>query len=135
MRLIKTLLLPLLLLSLFGCAQKEAFRMEGDWAVYPAKEYMVASKRIVYRDWTEESFPHYLTREDGEGWSDRFERIDNFSYVPGHEYTVLAEAVEDLSSCGMADGSEHYWFLRVLEVLSVEEKESEGLPERYSYWD
>ena len=57
MRLIKTLLSPLLLLSLFGCAQKEAFRMEGDWAVYPAKEYMVASKRAKYLDWTEVFLP------------------------------------------------------------------------------
>lgn len=131
----KALLLPLLLLSLFGCTQKEAFRMEGDWAVYPAKEYMIASRRGSYRDWTDDIRSYYFTREAGEGWSSRFERIDNFSYVPGHEYTVLAEAVEDLSRCGDADGSEHYWFLRVLEVLSVEEKESEGLPENYSYWD
>ena len=59
----KALMLPLLL-SLFGCMQKEAFRMEGDWAVYPAKEYVIASKRAMYEFWPDGIRPCYFTRED-----------------------------------------------------------------------
>lgn len=129
------LLLPLFFLTAFCSTQKELFRREGHLAVYPAEEYVIASRRGAYRDWTDDIRSYYLIREGKEGWSYRFERIDNFSYTPGHEYTVLAEAVEDLSMAGMADGPERYWFLRVLEVLSAEEKESEDLPENISYFD
>ena len=59
-----------------------------------------------------------------------YDRILGFNYEVGYEYLIEAERVVNKELLEIADGPS-YIYLRLVKVLSVEKKDSEGLPDNY----
>ena len=104
---------------------------EGDLVVYPAKEYIVASDKGCYQGSADNWIPYYFIKEKGaKEWDTQYEKIEGLDYQRGHEYRIRANRILDQSLLGYADDVTFY-YLRLVKVLSDEEKQSEGLPEHY----
>lgn len=103
---------------------------EGGLMIYPAKEYLVASDMGCWAFEGEGWEPYYFVKEKGKNTWETFDRILGLEYELGHEYLIKAEKVVDKELLKIADGPS-YIYLRLVKVLSVEEKDSEGLPENY----
>lgn len=130
-------ILGLVALSLFCSCVK----YEGEKKVYPEKEYLIASERGYYHGegcWV----PYYFARVKGSNKWETYDHIEGFEfvhgqentpgtyYVPGHEYRIIANKVEDPALLKIADGPSPT-YLRLVKILSDEEKTTEGLPEHY----
>ena len=112
-------------LLLSSCAKHE-----GGLLIYPAKEYLVASDRGCCAFEGEGWEPYYFVKEKGKNTWETFDRILGLEYEVGHEYLIKAEKVVDKELLKIADGPS-YIYLRLVKVLSIEEKDSEGLPDTY----
>ena len=106
-------------------------KYEDGMKVYPAKEYIVASERGCCPYEGDGWLPYFFVKEKGSNnWKtyDRIVGLDN--YESGYEYRIKAEKIEDKSLFKIADGPNPI-YLRLIEVLSSEKKDSKGLPEKY----
>lgn len=131
----------LLLIVLFF-AFSSCVKYEGEKKVYPEKEYLVASERGCFRGEYDGWIPYYFVKEKGSAKWETYEYIEGFEYVPGqekqpdnyyvpgHEYRIIANKVEDPALLKIADGPSPT-YLRLVKILSDEEKTTEGLPEHY----
>lgn len=105
---------------------------EGDLVVYPAKEYIVASDKGCYKGSADNWIPYYFVKEKGaKEWDTQYEKIEGLDYQRGHEYRIRANRILDQSLLGYEDDVTFY-YLRLVKVLSDEEKQSEGLPDNYT---
>jgi hypothetical protein len=116
------IIIPLLF---YSCAQQE-----GNLKVYPAKEYLVASDRGCWANGNDGWEPYYFVKEKGKSEWDRYDRIQGLDYEPGYEYRIKAEKIEDKDLLKIADGPS-YIYLRLVTVLSSEQKTTENLPDNY----
>ena len=95
-------------------------------------EYVVASKQGCY--WYEDRYhPYYLVRERASTTWNHYERIEGLDYAPGYEYHIYAEKVLDEEMVKHADSS-NAPYLKLLKVLSSEQKETSGLPSNILYY-
>ncbi|MGN1225829.1 MAG: DUF4377 domain-containing protein [Candidatus Cryptobacteroides sp.] len=117
--------LILILLVFSSC-----IKHEGGLMIYPAKEYLVASDRGCWAFEGEGWEPYYFVKEKGKNTWETFDRILGLEYELGHEYLIKAEKVVDKELLKIADAPS-YIYLRLVKVLSIEEKDSEGLPDNY----
>lgn len=117
-------MIPIILL-LSSCAKHE-----GELIVYPAKEYRVASDRGCYANGNDGWEAYYFVKEKGKNNWGTYDRILGFNYEVGYEYLIEAERVVNKELLEIADGPS-YIYLRLVKVLSVEKKDSEGLPDNY----
>ena len=132
-------ILGLVALSLFCSCVK----YEGEKKVYPEKEYLVASERGCFRGEYDGWIPYYFVKEKGSAKWETYEYIEGFEYVPGqekqpdnyyvpgHEYRIIARKVEDPELLKLADGPSSI-YLRLVKLLSDEQKTTEGLPDNYT---
>ena len=105
-------------------------KYEDGMKVYPAKEYIVASERGCVCDGNGMWSPYFFVKIKGDKTWNIFDNIQGLNYEPGYEYRIKAEKIEDKSLLKIADGPMPI-YLRLIEVLSSEKKDTEGLPENY----
>ena len=106
-------------------------KYEDGMKVYPAKEYIVASERGCWSNGNDGWEPYFFVKEKRSNTWKRYDRIVGFdNYEPGYEYRIKAEKIEDKSLLEYQDGPSPV-YLRMIEVLSSEKKDTEGLPENY----
>lgn len=105
-------------------------KYEDGKKVYPAKEYIVASERGCWGNGNDGWEAYFFVKEKGNKTWDIFDNIQGLNYEPGYEYRIKAEKIEDKSLLKLQDGPSPV-YLRLIEVLSTEKKDSEGLPENY----
>ena len=122
----KSLFLFVFLTLVFSSCVKH----EGGLMIYPEKEYLVASDRGCCGNGNDGWEPYFFVKEKGKNTWETFDRILGLEYEVGHEYLIKAEKVVDKELLKIADGPS-YIYLRLVKVLSIEEKDSEGLPDNY----
>ena len=106
-------------------------KQEEDFKVYPAKEYIVASERDCCAYEGEGWLPFFFVKEKGKNNWKTYDRILGFDiYESGYEYRIKAEKIKDKSLLKLADGPSPI-YLRLVKVLSIEKKDTEGLPDNY----
>ncbi len=108
-----------------SCSQQEE-----DFKVYPAKEYIVASERGCFSDGNGLWATYFFVKEKGDNTWETYDRILGLNYEQGYEYQIKAEKIKDKSLLKLADGPNPI-YLRLVRVMSLEKKNSEGLPDNY----
>ena len=108
------------------------YHMEDELKVYSAREYVVASKQPCY--WYDGSYhPYFLIMSGCSGKWESCDDIRGLVYSEGTEYRIIAEKVVDTERYKIADDYSGE-YLRLVRVLSAEEKDSSDLPDGLTYY-